>query len=308
MDGAGGNPIRDLELAETSDFEPRKDDDGDPILVVIAHPENRCLGKRFLLAHNSEAVVGRSAECDIDFPEVPSLSRSHARLVTTASGVDIEDLGSTNGSFLNGRRITESSRLRSGDRLQLGAVHFKFLRERDVEAAYYELLNQLALQDGLTEVANRRRFDQEMMREFARASRHHRLFSLILFDIDNFKQINDEYGHLGGDYVLQRLAAVTSRFMRKEQIVARVGGDEFAVLNPEVAIEGTMTLAEKLRAAFEEEQFVPEVIDEAIAVTCSFGVAVVTPVMQSGDELFQAADAALYESKMQGGNRVTAAD
>jgi diguanylate cyclase (GGDEF)-like protein len=237
---------------------------------------------------------------------VPSLSRSHARLRFAGSRVVLEDLGSRNGTFVNDRQVLDGPvELRSGDRFQVGSVHFKFLHERDVEHAYHEAIYQMVMRDGLTEVYNQRKFQEEATREFARAQRHDRPLALVLLDIDHFKQVNDTYGHLCGDAVLKQLAGRVSARLRPEQVFARLGGEEFGILCPETGVEGGVALAEKLRRMFEDEPF--QAGATPFGVTCSFGVAGLAPGMSAFDDLVAAADAALYRAKREGRNRVQAA-
>jgi diguanylate cyclase (GGDEF)-like protein len=294
-----------VESADTSEQDVLPQSLGEPILVLISHPEQRLLGTRYRVRPQSELTIGRSPDCTIDFPDVSSVSRVHARILYKEDAVVIADLDSTNGTFVNHRRVREPVALASGDRLQLGGIHFKFLREADVEAAYFEALHQVALQDGLTELANKRRFDEELEREVARALRYRRKLSLILFDVDDFKRINDEHGHLYGDYVLQRIAEVARRQMRREEILARVGGDEFGILNPEVGLEGAATVAERLRTTIAGSVFETDFVRYPPRVTCSFGVAQLTENTSTADHLFNAADRALYGSKRSGRNRIT---
>ncbi len=274
-------------------------------LILIAHPESKRLGKRFRLAPGAALEIGRTRTSDISFPEVLSLSRRHGRLRSDHDGVWIEDLGSTNGSFVNDRRVRGRVYLTSGDRVQLGGLHFKFLHGRDVEQAYYEAVYSLVTQDGLTEVYNRRTFDEELEREVARCQRHRRPLSLIMLDVDDFKLVNDQCGHLCGDFVLKGLVALIRGLLRREQVLARVGGDEFAILNPETDRSGSAVLAEKLRAKIDGHQFDSHVLPSTIRVACSFGVADLTDDMETAEDFFAAADHALYESKRCGGNTVT---
>ncbi len=272
-------------------------------IILIAHPEDDMLGTRYRLPPLGRLSIGRSATADISMPEVQSMSRHHARLHHRGDEVQIEDLGSTNGTWVNDLRVRSRQVLRSGDRFQLGAAHFKFLHEQDPEHAYFEAIHQLVMTDGLTQVYNKRKLEEELAREVARAQRHDRPLSLILFDLDNFKEINDTYGHLCGDFVLQQVARRTARHLRPEQVFARAGGEEFAVLSPEVGVEGSLELAEKLRSRFEGESFRYGELD--VRVTCSFGVAGLEPEMEHPHELFEAADRAMYSSKRSGRNRVT---
>ncbi len=272
-------------------------------LIVIAHPLEHCLGRRYSLKPGAVLEVGRTADAEIGFPEVPSISRRHARVSYLAEGVCLEDLGSRNGTFLNNHLVQGREALQSGDRFQIGAVVFKFLLEEDAEHAYHEAIHQMVICDGLTDLFNRRKFQEEFDREFVRARRYGRPLSLILFDVDHFKRINDTVGHLAGDAVLKGIARIVKELTRREQVVARIGGEEFAVLCPETPVGGAEALAEKLRAAFETE--IIEIPGHtSLSVTCSFGVADVKPRMDTSSALFTTADRALYQAKSAGRNRV----
>jgi len=273
-------------------------------LIVIAHPLEHCLGRRYSLKPGTVLEVGRAADAEIGFPEVPSISRRHARVsYLNDGGVCLEDIGSRNGTFLNNHLVQGRESLQSGDRFQIGAVVFKFLLEEDAEHAYHEAIHQMVICDGLTDLFNRRKFQEEFDREFTRARRYIRPLSLILFDVDHFKRINDSVGHLAGDAVLQGIARIVKEATRREQVVARIGGEEFAVLCPETPVGGAEALAEKLRAAFATE--IIEIPGQAaLSVTCSFGVADLQPRMENSNALFSTADRALYQAKSAGRNRV----
>jgi diguanylate cyclase (GGDEF)-like protein len=308
--GSGGmskedHKNRHIDLDDTAESDVVDTESGEPILVLIAHPQQRVLGRRQVLSTNQPVTVGRAQSCQLDFPDVPSMSREHARVGCDDNGVWVEDLGSTNGTYVNHVRIEGQRYLESGDRLQCGEVHFKFLRELDVEAAYFNTLHQLALQDGLTEIANKRRFDDELGREFSRARRYLRQLSLVLFDVDDLKVINDAHGHLTGDFVLQAIARIVRGHMRREEILARIGGDEFGILIPEVDAAGAKVVAERIRESIDEYEIKSDFISETLGVTCSFGIAELNPDMATSEELFTAADNALYDSKVAGRNRVT---
>jgi two-component system, cell cycle response regulator len=272
-------------------------------VILIAHPENRLLGTRFRLRPGSVVEIGRSPAAEISLPEVLSVSRAHARIEHRGFHVVVEDLGSTNGTYVNDRQVQGEAVLASGDRFQVGAVHFKFLHERDVENAYHLAIYNLVTRDGLTEIFNQRKYAEEAEREAARALRYGRPLTLLLFDIDHFKAINDSYGHLCGDFVLKQLTQRVQAVLRAEQIFARVGGEEFVVLCPETDGHHGSLLAEKLR-----ERIGSETVDYAgfqVPVTCSFGVAQLRPEMSDSQSLYAAADRALYHSKQSGRNRVS---
>ena len=116
-------------------------------LILIAHPLNESLGARFRLRPRSAVVIGRAGNADVSLPEISSLSRHHTRLTYRTESVVLEDLGSTNGTYVNGLRIEQETVLRSGDRFQVGAVHFKFLQERDIENAYHQAIHDLVVLD-----------------------------------------------------------------------------------------------------------------------------------------------------------------
>ena len=271
-------------------------------VILIAHPESQRLGSRFRLSPSTTLEIGRSAAVGISLPEVMSISRKHARLRYAGSVVTIEDLGSTNGTYINGQPIHGRTVLRSGDRFQTAAVHFKFLHEQDVESAYHLAIYELVARDGLTEIFNKRKFEEELQRELARAMRHQRPLSLIIFDLDEFKTINDTYGHLCGDFILKQVASLARELVRPEQMLARVGGDEFVILAPETGAEGAQALASKIRervVGYEHRYG-----DIKIVVSCSFGVAELSREMSTPQDLYQAADDALLLSKRSGRNRV----
>ncbi|MGH9367691.1 MAG: GGDEF domain-containing protein [Thermoanaerobaculia bacterium] len=273
-------------------------------IILISHPRGQKLGSRYRFRPGSTLVLGRAKDVDVSVPDASSLSRRHASLTYRIESVILEDLGSTNGTYVNDVRIEEPTLLRSGDRFQIGSVHFKFLQERDVENAYHQAIHEMVVKDGLTQISNRRKYEEEAVREVARARRYGRPLCLILFDVDGFKAVNDTHGHLCGDFVLKEIVYLVSDFFRKEQTFARVGGDEFAVLTPEARTEGAKILAERLRARIAKHEF--SYAGTPFQVTCSFGISEFDPAMKGPQELFEAADRALYRAKKGGRNAVEA--
>jgi diguanylate cyclase (GGDEF)-like protein len=163
-----------------------------------------------------------------------------------------------------------------------------------------------AATDGLTGLANRRSFDDELALEWRRADRIGDSLALVLVDLDNFKEINDERGHQAGDAVLRRVAAILDSGARQVDLAARYGGEEFAVLAPETDLLGATKLAERLRAALEAASIELPNGDE-LTVTGSFGVAV-KGQLERPEQLVAAADEALYDAKRAGKNQVVADD
>jgi diguanylate cyclase (GGDEF)-like protein len=155
----------------------------------------------------------------------------------------------------------------------------------------------LALKDPLTGIANRARFFDELRRECWRADRYCHPLSLLMFDLDDFKRVNDEFGHRAGDHVLAEVAGLVSARIRKVDIFARYGGEEFYIIAPDTPLPGGTELAEKLRRAIEGHDF-----GHGVGVTCSFGV-VSRLVSEPTQHLLERADSALYRAKLAGKNR-----
>ena len=166
------------------------------------------LGKKYNL-NSPSLVIGRSSKCDIQIDQ-ESISRNHSKIVNTGKSILVRDLGSTNGTYVNDEPIDEYV-LRDGDLIKIGRTIFKFLTGGNIENAYHEEIYRLTTIDGLTQIFNKRYFLETLEREIARAHRYRRALSLVMFDIDHFKKVNDSYGHLAGDYVLKHLAQTVRR-------------------------------------------------------------------------------------------------
>jgi diguanylate cyclase (GGDEF)-like protein len=173
-------------------------------------------------------------------------------------------------------------------------------------ARLHRLVERQAVTDGLTELANRRQFEQALAGEISRAERFGGMLALILADLDDFKQVNDRYGHQAGDEVLRRFAAVLRETVRDVDLPARYGGEEFAVLLPQTDLAGAERLAERLRQSVAERPMTRRP-GALVAVTASFGVAAF-PEAATPAALFAAADEALYRAKAAGKNRVVCAE
>ncbi len=266
--------------------------------LVVIHGED--LGRKFDLT-GEEISIGRSSKCDIQVDQ-DAVSRQHATLTNDAGRLLVEDLGSTNGTIVNDEHIEGPLRLRNGDFIKIGRTIFKFIASNNIEAAYHDEIYRMTTVDGLTQVFNRRYFEDAIEREISRSRRYLRPLSLVLLDIDFFKKINDSYGHLAGDAVLKEVARVVRSRTRREDVLARYGGEEFALLLPEIDQKGAAQLAEKVRKLVEKHQFTFD--GEHIPVTISAGVATVQKKGEEPTELVRRADEKLYEAKTAGRNRV----
>ncbi|KAB2883099.1 MAG: diguanylate cyclase [Kofleriaceae bacterium] len=273
-------------------------DSGEACLVLV-YPPGPDMGKRFPLQRN-EVVLGRGSDCDIQVDR-DSVSRRHARVFRNGEQWMVEDLGSTNGSYVNDVPVQRSI-LRDSDFLKIGAAIFKFLSGAGVEAAYHEEIYRMTIIDGLTGAHNKRSFLEFLEREIARCARHRRPLSLLMFDIDHFKAINDTHGHLTGDYVLKEMSKRLLGRIRREELLARYGGEEFAAVLPETDNAGAMIFGEQIRRLVADEVF--EYEGDRFPVTISVGVATVEGEDVDTTAFIKMADDNLYRAKREGRNKV----
>jgi diguanylate cyclase (GGDEF)-like protein len=266
-------------------------------LVIIYSPDEGNFGKRQLLS--SPMRIGRERGNQIVL-QSDSVSRRHCLIDQRQTTWYIKDLGSTNGTYVNDQLI-EEYQLRRGDQVKVGDTIFKYLSGSDVEAQYHETIYRMTIMDGLTNVHNKRYLIEALEREISRAGRHERPLALLLFDLDHFKQVNDTYGHIAGDYVLKEVAAVAKSRLRPDDILARYGGEEFAVVLPETELMGGVAIAEQLRQLIKDHPF--EFEGERIPVSASIGAAQLAPGHDPMN-LIKAADVKLYDAKRSGRDRV----
>jgi diguanylate cyclase (GGDEF)-like protein len=272
-----------------------------PLLVHI-YPTGPGLGSCYTL-DQSAVVIGRGNDCDIRINDA-SVSRRHAQIEPREDEFIVIDLQSTNGTYVNDV-AAQRSMLRDGDYVRVGNCIYRFLGGDNVESHYHEELYRLIIIDALTEIPNKRAFLEFLDRELARSTRYQRPLALIMFDLDRFKAINDDHGHLAGDFTLRELAGVVRTTVRKEEMFARYGGEEFAIVLPETAAEEAIRVAERVRGLVEAHPFSFE--GKRIPLTVSLGVA--TTVGEGelySSEFIRLADEKLYEAKRQGRNRVVA--
>jgi diguanylate cyclase (GGDEF)-like protein len=269
---------------------------GEACIIVIYGPE---LGKRVQLG-TAPFEIGRSSKNDL-FLDQESISRHHARITFDGTQYWVADNNSTNGTYVNDEAVREQ-RLRDGDQVRIGRSILKFMTGENIEVHYHEEIYRLMTVDGLTQVFNRRYFNEALEREFNRSKRYDRALSLIAFDIDHFKRVNDTHGHLAGDNLLRQIATAVKPRLRREDIFARTGGEEFGILLPEIAVDGARITAEKVRRIVESTPLRYE--QQVIPVTVSLGVALMVAADATPEELYKRADERLYEAKQGGRNRV----
>jgi diguanylate cyclase (GGDEF)-like protein len=270
------------------------------VLVCIYGPE---LGRRWTVDGN-DLLIGRDESCDV-VVGVDTASRRHCRIAARGGGAALRDLGSTNGTWLNDRTLAAHGDhdVRSGDLIRVGSAIFKFLQGGNVEALYYEEIHRAMIVDGLTRAHNRRYLLEFLEREMARCQRHERPLSLVLFDLDHFKRVNDDFGHLTGDAVLRDVAELVRARVRREDCFARFGGEEFAVALPDTELSAARVFAERLRSLVADSEL--RVGGDVVPVTISLGLAAMEQGMRDPEAFLRAADASLYAAKREGRNRVS---
>jgi diguanylate cyclase (GGDEF)-like protein len=270
--------------------------------LIHIYPSGTAIGRRYPLGTNT-LVVGRGDACDIRIQD-NSVSRRHAQIEPTTDGYVVADLGSTNGTFVNDVATHGVCRLKDGDYLRVGNCIYRFLTGGNIESEYHEEIYRLTIIDGLTRVHNHRYLLDFLDREVARSARHKRPLSVVLFDLDKFKTINDEHGHLCGDYVLRELSERLRHGVRREDLLARYGGEEFALVLVETDHAQAIGAAERVRRAVADAPF--KFDDRTLAVTVSVGVATTVGDAQTPQALLKQADDKLYAAKRAGRNRVMA--
>ncbi len=274
----------------------------DACLVVI---RGERLGARVELG-DKPVVIGRGSDADFQIAS-RSVSRSHCRVSMRDGEVWLEDLRSTNATYVNEERI-DRQRLKDGDQVRVGKSVLKFLAAGNLEAGYLNELREHALRDELTGLYNRRHFMQALADALADCMRRaDARLVLAIIDIDFFKEINDRIGHLAGDEVLRQLSTLLSDSVRSDDTLARIGGEEFAVLMPETPLKAAREVCERLREAVSADSFK---LDDGYEekVTISIGYSDFSADMDSMSDLLKRADGFLYEAKSLGRDRIMGPD
>jgi diguanylate cyclase (GGDEF)-like protein len=254
-----------------------------------------------------ELVLGRGDDLPARIDD-RGISRHHARVHRLLGEWCVEDLDSTNGTLVNGVKITRVTRLRDGDRIQLGETTLLKVALQDAtEAEAVRKLYDSAVKDPLTGIHNRGFFDERLGVEFAYAKRHGQPLSVMLLDLDFFKRVNDTWGHQAGDLVLQSVSATVASCIRAEDVFARYGGEELVIIARGLEPGHALAFAERIRATI-EAQPIPWTTQQ-LNVTASIGVGMFDAAhpFAHEEELLAAADRAVYQAKNEGRNRVVMA-
>jgi two-component system, cell cycle response regulator len=295
-----GDPLDDT--TRTSQAPEAPIGEGQNAYLVVMAGSN--VGEMYKL-DKDQLVIGRGDKADLRLLD-DGISRDHARVVKDGGEMVLEDMGSTNGTYCNGTRVTRQG-LSEGDKILLGSTTIlKFTYQDQLDEAFQRQMSESALRDGLTRAYNKRYLTERIESELQYALRHDTPVSLIFLDIDHFKRINDVHGHQAGDHVLVQLATLAMSILGEDEVFARYGGEEFAVISRGMEIAAAQALSERIRASVEAHPFLFG--GATIPVTISVGVSrapgpgIATPV-----DLVARADEALYAAKRAGRNRVSVA-
>lgn len=281
-----------------------------PSLVVI---QGREIGREYRL-RRSRVILGRDEGAHIAIPD-EGVSRRHLLFELSwdadrrLQGILIQDLESTNGTHLNGERV-ERVALREGDKIQVGDTILKYVLHDGLDARFHREVHNRIAYDQLTGLLTKEFLYVAMETELKRCRKYDLPMSVVMMDLDHFKQVNDQHGHLMGSHVLSEVGRLIREGTRGTDVAARYGGEEFLAYLPEVDREGGRLAAERIRTAVAGHIFTR--LDESgrsttLHATLSLGVAQFPQHGTSVEALVAAADAALYRAKEEGRNRVALA-
>jgi len=260
-----------------------------------------------------EVILGRALEADVRVNDT-QVSRQHARIISTVDVAKnsteyvLHDLDSRNGTFLNGRRIRRET-LENGDKITVGETILRFDLLDEIDREYQRQIHRLISHDDLTGLLSSRSFFSELRREASRATAEKRPFCVLMMDGDNFKSVNDTYGHLTGSKTLEEIGISIIMNLRSGDAAARFGGDEFAAFLLDAELPQALIAAERMRTGIETYPF--SVVRQGQTkqthnITVSIGVASFPNDSSDPIELVEMADSALYRAKRAGRNRVAA--
>lgn len=287
-------------LAAIGEVQSSRGEDPHFLLIALAGTDT---GHLFPLEGRPLNLIGRDDSAHIKIND-GEISRRHAviRYDAPEGRYLLSDLNSRNGTRLNGRKCDAEHPLKVGDKIQLGTqTVLRVSLPGETETKYARKMQQAALRDGLTGAFNRRYLDERLVGEVAFSKRHKTPLTLMMLDLDHFKNINDTHGHRAGDHILRQFCEMLHFQVRAEDVVTRYGGEEFAVICRETGEERAAILAERLRAACETDIYMFE--GTPIPVTVSIGVAGLSEnSIDEPEKLIEAADQALYRAKSEGRN------
>jgi two-component system cell cycle response regulator len=267
------------------------------------------LGKIYYI-EDPTVIIGRNAGHPIMIQD-PSVSRNHVKLTKQGEEIWAEDLGSSNGTFVNDAKINGQVCLNDRDMLQIGNIVLKYCASDNLDVMIQDKIYRMATIDAGTQIYNKQYLMDALSSEVRYAKNTHRPLSIIYYDLDHFKKVNDNYGHNAGDVILKESAALVKSIVRKDDIFGRFGGEEFVIVLPNTDKTTAAEMAERVRKGMESHVFNLEVQQENAKQTIqhrqtvSLGVSELEPQIKAATDFLESADQKLYNSKQTGRNRVT---
>ena len=271
--------------------------------AVLLQYDGGAAGKRFILA-GSQVLIGRRADKVQVWIDDASVSREHCRIDFQGTKAYVTDLGSLNHSYINDQAVTQHAELTHGDMLRVGNVRLRYYSHGSADQLLFDRIYRMAVQDRMLEIFRKDYLLEKLEEDFRLSKTQDSELSLLMFDLDKFKNINDTYGHDAGDYILKEVCGAIKPMIRQEDTFGRFGGEEFCLVMPSVTLDDSFNFAERVR-----QQIAASVFDyegTIIPVTLSIGVASAKdPALVAAVDLIKAADSGVYKSKNSGRNRVS---
>ena len=269
--------------------------------LIVLYPQNEFAQ---IPLERGTVVLGRGQDADIRF-EDELVSRRHCALSFDGSSVTVEDLGSTNGTFVDGNFVHKQI-LDSDNRLQIGKMVLKVAYKDPSEEAFSREIYEAATTDSLTGLLNRQAFMDRSAGELVYARRNNTFVHVMMIDVDNFKRVNDTWGHQCGDLILKEVARLLNDEKRDSDLLSRYGGEEFLLLMNGISPDDAKKRAEKLRTTIEQHIF--SWMDTIIPVTISIGISSRQGFgIEQINEFIAERDKLLYVAKDCGRNQVITA-
>ena len=269
--------------------------------LIVLYPQNEFAQ---IPLERGTVVLGRGQDADIRF-EDELVSRRHCALSFDGSSVTVEDLGSTNGTFVDGNFVHKQI-LDSDNRLQIGKMVLKVAYKDPSEEAFSREIYEAATTDSLTGLLNRQAFMDRSAGELVYARRNNTFVHVMMIDVDNFKRVNDTWGHQCGDLILKEVARLLNDEKRDSDLLSRYGGEEFLLLMNGISPDDAKKRAEKLRTTIEQHIF--SWMDTIIPVTISIGISSRQGfAIEQINEFIAESDKLLYVAKDCGRNQVITA-
>ena len=286
-------------------FDSSKKKDHPALLTIIMGP-HQWIGKFWSIKKHQ--TFGRDeSQASIYIPN-NTISRKHLELkYLSKDQIKVADLKSTNGSFLNKEPMKPHQfyTLKNNDILRIGDIVFKYIASGNIEAHSIFKVREDIYTDSLCQIYNRKYIEDKGKELVLKSLKKGRPLSFVIFDVDHFKKINDQYSHMGGDFVLSCIARLVQKSIRKTDIFCRLGGEEFCLIF-ECDLESSVQLMEQVRQRIEKEIF--EFEDQMIRITVSAGVTDIQSKDKGWKNMYERADALLYKAKNSGRNKTVSSD